>query len=70
VSSEYDPEAVTILKLDLLFKQLEVRAPCCETDEDRKACFALLDEARKILKESSASEANVRKFGSHVSARA
>ena len=70
MSSEHDPEAVAILKLDLLFKQIEVRAPCCENDEDRKACFALLDDARKILKGSSASEANVRKFGSHVSARA
>ena len=38
----------------MLFKKLEVSAPCCGTDEERAACYSLLAEARKILKDAPA----------------
>jgi len=70
-SSEYDSEGLAIIKLDLLFRQLEVSQARCD-GEDYSAAFTLLEEARKIIKttetmakkdEQSSAMMSTRKFG-------
>ena len=48
-SDGFAPEERTMVKLDLLFRQIEVNVPCCTSEEERQRTHALLREARTII---------------------
>ena len=48
-SDDSAPEERTVVKLDLLFRQIEVTVPCCTSEEERQRTHALLNEARTII---------------------
>jgi hypothetical protein len=51
-----------VVKLDLLFRQLEVSVPCCAGEEDCMAALALLDEARGMIKTIASGEHDAEVF--------
>jgi hypothetical protein len=54
-SSEECKEEMIVVKLDLLFRQLEVTVARCD-GADENASFSLLEEARRVIRNTADSD--------------
>jgi hypothetical protein len=55
-SSEDCKEEMIVVKLDLLFRQLEVTVARCDGADDNASSFSLLEEARKVIRNTADSD--------------